>query len=300
MRLLTLFIAVSGLLCAAPSSAFAKVDVFACEPEWGALAKEIGGELVDVYTATKARQDVHHMRAKPSLLAAIRKADLVFCSGAALEGGWLPVLLQKAGGPDIQQNTMGWLMASDFVDKLEVMENVDRSMGHVHPQGNPHVHLNPDNIKDVAVVLAERLFLIDQANVVTYDANLAAFKERWKSASEVWKEKGGKLKGSNVVVYHKSWAYMTDWLGMNIIVSLEPKPGLPPTTSHLEGLLQTLKGKEVRAILVAPYENDKAAKWLSERTGIPVLHLPYTVGGSDKAVSLEALFEETIILLNGV
>ena len=290
-------IVVLGLLCAAPSSAYAKVNVFACEPEWAALSKGIGGDLVEVYTATKAHQDVHHMRAKPSLLAAMRKADLVFCSGASLESGWLPILLQKAGGANVQQNTVGWLMASDFVRKLEVMEEVDRSMGHVHPEGNPHVHLNPHNILDIADVLTERFFLIDQANGATYEANLSTFKNKWKTAIVAWESNGVGLKGSNVVVYHKSWTYLTDWLGINIIASLEPKPGLPPTTAHLESLLQSLKGKKVKAILVAPFENEEAAEWLSERTGTPVLHLPYTIGGSDNANTLKGLFDETLSML---
>ena len=294
------FIAVLGLLCAAPSSAFAKVSIFACEPEWAALSQEIGGNLVETYTATKAHQDVHHMRAKPSLLAAMRKADLVFCSGASLESGWLPILIKKAGGPDVQQNTVGWLMASDFVKKLEVMESVDRSMGHVHPEGNPHVHLNPHNLLDVADILTERLFLIDPDNGKTYEANLAAFENKWGRAIEQWEVQGESLKGSNVVVYHKSWTYLADWLGMNIVASLEPKPGLPPTTAHLESLLQSLKGKKVKAILVAPFENEDAAQWLSERTDIPVLHLPFTIGGSDSADSLNAVFNETLDQLNRV
>ncbi len=298
MRYLTRFIAVLGLLYAAPSSAFSQVNIFACTPEWAALSKEIGGDLVDVYVATKAHQDVHHMRAKPSLLAAMRKADLVFCSGASLEGGWLPILLQKAGGPDVQQQTVGWLMASDFVQKLEVMEHADRSMGHVHPEGNPHVHLNPRNILDVADILTERLFLIDQENGQAYETNLSAFNKKWNAAIIEWENAGRSLKGQNVVVYHKSWAYLTDWLGMNIIASLEPKPGLPPTTAHLERLLQSLKGENVRAILVAPFENEDAAEWLSERTQIPVLRLPYTIGGNDNADTLKDLFDETLSMLN--
>lgn len=297
MKYQTLFIAVMGLLLAAPSSASAKVNVFACTPEWAALSKEIGGDLVKVYTATKANQDVHHMRAKPSLLAAMRKADLVFCNGASLESGWLPILLQKAGSPDVQANTVGYLMASDFVKKLEVMEHADRSMGHVHPEGNPHVHLNPHNILDVADILTERLFLIDQTNGKAYEANLSTFENKWKTSINTWESQGASLKGSNVVVYHKSWSYLTDWLGINIIASLEPKPGLPPTTAHLESLLQSLKGKKVKAILVAPFENEDAAEWLSERTNIPVLHLPYTIGGNDNANTLKDVFDETISML---
>lgn len=297
MRYFIHLMAVMGLLCAAPSAAFAKVNVFACEPEWGALAEEIGGDLVEVYTATKAHQDVHHMRAKPSLLAAMRRTDLVFCSGAGLESGWLPILLKKAGGPDVQQNTVGWLMASDFVKKLEVMEYVDRSMGHVHPEGNPHVHLNPHNILDIAEILTERLFLIDRENGPAYDARFKVFRDHWQTLIKSWEAESVILKGSNVVVYHESWAYLNDWLGINTVASLEPKPGLPPTTAHLESLLNTLKGKQVKAILVAPFENSEGADWLAERTGIPVLHLPYTVGGSDQATNLEALFQETLSLL---
>ena len=297
MKYYFIFIAVLGLLCAAPSSASAKINIFACTPEWAALAEEIGGDLVDVYSATKAHQDVHHMRAKPSLLAAMRKADMVFCNGASLESGWLPILLKKAGKPEVQQNTVGWLMASDFVPKLEMMEHADRSMGHVHPEGNPHVHLNPHNILDIAAVLTERLFLIDPNHGIAYEANLLAFKNKWKESISTW-EASANFKGSNVVVYHKNWAYLTDWLDINTIASLEPKPGLPPTTAHLENVLQSLKGKNVKAILVAPFENEKAAKWLSERTDIPVLHLPYTIGGSDNSNTLKGLFDETLSMLN--
>ncbi len=287
-----------GLLIAAPASAQAKVNIFACEPEWGALAKEVGGSNVDIYTATKATQDVHHMRAKPSLLAAMRKADLVFCSGAALESGWLPILTQKAGGPDVQPNTVGWLMASDHVPKLEVMEKADRSMGHVHPEGNPHVHLNPEYIPQIADFLADRLYQIDPDNAGTYTDNLESFKARWNTNLNQWKVQAARLKGTNVIVHHKNWAYLTDWADINVVESLEPKPGLPPTTSHLESLLQSVKKQKVSAILVAPFENDEAAKWLSEKAAIPILYLPYTVGGNANASTLEGMFSETFRMLS--
>lgn len=293
---LSIFFA-SGLLLAAPTAALANVNVFACSPEWGALAKEIGGDYVSVYTATKAHQDVHHMRAKPSLLAEMRKADLVFCSGAALESGWLPILIQKAGGPDVQPNTVGWLMASDHVEKLETMQEADRSMGHVHPEGNPHVHLNPENILQISGFLADRLYQLDQAHAQAYAANLDAFQTRWSDHLKRWEQQATALQGMNIVVYHKSWTYLTDWAGMNVVGALEPKPGLPPTTAHLESLLQSVKTQKVSAILVAPFENEEAAEWLSEKTGIPVLHLPYTVGGSAQANTLDAMFDETFEML---
>jgi zinc/manganese transport system substrate-binding protein len=189
-------------------------------------------------------------------------------------------------------------MASDFVRKLGVMtHNVDRSMGHIHPEGNPHVHLNPNNLLEIADMLAERLIIIDQRNLSTYDTNLSTFKQKWSVLINEWNASASMLKGEKVIVYHKSWSYLLDWLGVDILTTLEPKPGLPPTSAHLETVLQTVKGQDVLGILVAPFENDKAAIWLSEKSDIPILHLPYTVGGDEQVTDLESLFTQSIKLL---
>jgi zinc/manganese transport system substrate-binding protein len=297
MKRILLFIAVLGALIALPSRAYATVNIFACEPEWAALAEEIGGDKVSVKSATNANQDVHHIRAKPSLLAAMRQADLVFCSGASLEIGWLPILIKKAGGPNVQPETIGWLMASDYVSKLEVMDKVDRSMGHVHPEGNPHIHLDPNNMAIIANVLAERLMLLDETDRPYYEQNLSAFQSKWGEYIRQWENTATPLKGKQVVVYHNAWAYLIKWLGMDVVATLEPKPGIPPTASHLENVLKNVQGKNVTAILVAPYENMDAAEWLSGKTGIPVLKQPFTVGGNNQAKDLKGLFDETIRLL---
>lgn len=297
MKIISTIILTAGLLLAAPSAALAKVNIFACTPEWGALAQEIGGDLVHVTTATHARQDVHHLRAKPSLLSAMRRADLVFCSGASLESGWLPLLLKKAGGPDVQPETIGWIMAANHVPKIGIMEHADRSMGHVHPEGNPHVHLNPENITIIAGVLADRLSLIDRENTPAYHQNLNNFTQTWNKALARWHDVRTALNGRKVVVYHNSWAYLLEWLGIEVLASLEPKPGIPPGAAHLEKVLQTVKNEQAAAILVAPYENKKPAQWLSERTGTPVLELPFTVGGNEAATDLFSLFDETLRLL---
>lgn len=294
MKKLSLLIAGLGMLMAFPTSASAKVNIFACAPEWGALAQEIGGDKVDVYTASNANQDIHHMRAKPSLLAAMRRADLVICSGASLEIGWLPILLNKAGSAQVQEGNIGSIMASDYVPLLEVMQNVDRSMGHVHPEGNPHVHLNPKNILLVSKVIADRLSEIDITNSSVYQNNYSRFNSDWGQAISHWKTQIGSLKGQKVVVYHKSWTYLLNWLGMMSVASLEPKPGIPPNASHLEKVLQDIKGKNVKGILVAPFENEKAAQWLSEKAGIPIIKLPFTVGGNAQAKDLKSLFEDTV------
>lgn len=276
-----------------PVAAQAKTNVFACEPEWGALAKEIGGDDVDVTIATSAHQDPHHIKAKPSLLAAMRKADLAFCNGASLEVGWLPVLRQKAAGPDTV-----FLYAADYVNKLDIPAKVDRAMGDVHPDGNPHIVSDPRNMLAVAGVLADKLAEIDPEHAQGYEGRSATFQKNWQSLIAGWKQQASGLNGANVVVYHTLWRYMLNWLGVNDVASLEPKPGIPPTASHLEEVLKAVQGKKVTAILVAPYEDEKAAEWLSGKTGIPVVHLPFTVGGDDKADTLEHLYDETIRLLS--
>lgn len=297
MKKLSFIILGLGLLITAPIPAFAKVNIFACAPEWGALAQEIGGDKVDVYTASKANQDIHHMRAKPSLIAAMRKADLVICSGASLEIGWLPILLQKAGKLDVQEGNVGSIMAADYVPLLEVMQNVDRSMGHVHPEGNPHIHLDPNNILLVSKVISERLSEIDFSNERFYDENQREFSKRWTQSIVQWEKQASGLKGENIVVYHKSWTYLLHWLGINSVASLEPKPGIPPTASHLEKVLKDIQGKNVRGILVAPFESAKAATWLSEKSGIPIINMPFTVGGNNHAKDLKSLFDDTITRL---
>lgn len=289
---------VVGLLMAAPLTAQAEVRIFACEPEWAALAEEIGGDKVEAFAATHAKQDPHHIRARPSLIVKARHADLILCSGAGLEVGWLPILLQKAGA-DVQPGSVGYLIASKIVPILEKQAVVDRSMGDVHPEGNPHVHLNPHNILVVAKELTKRLQSIDAANAETYSNRLINFTSRWQHATARWESEASGLKGAPVVVHHKAFSYLLDWLEINAVASLEPKPGIPPTTSHLEGLLQQLKEKPTSAIIRAPYEPEEASEWLSEKTGIPTIVLPYTIDGDAESSNLFSLFERSIKLLKG-
>jgi zinc/manganese transport system substrate-binding protein len=277
-----------------PTSAQAQVQVFACEPEWGALAQAVGAGRTQVTVATTARQDAHYVRAKPSLLAAMRRADLVICSGAALESGWLPILLRRAGGPGVQPGAPGHLMAADHVPRLGVMAHADRAMGHVHPEGNPHVHLNPHNIARVGAVLSERLAAIDPQGAQAYRAAHAAFARDWAAHTERWEAQAASLSGRRVVVMHQGWDYLLDWLGMEAAASLEPKPGLPPTARHMEAVAQAVEGGGVVAIWLAPHENPDAARWLSDRAGLPVLDLPYTVGGDAAAGDLVGLFDVTL------
>ena len=290
-----------GLAAAAPlSPALAEVRVFACEPEWAALAQAVGGDDVVVHSATHGRQDPHHIRARPSLIAQVRRADVLVCSGAELESGWLPVLMQRGARHQIQPGQPGHMTAADHVAVLDRPDTVDRSLGDIHPSGNPHVHLDPRNVEILASELARRLVRIDPANADAYRSRLASFRAGWAEALKTWRHRISGLRGMEVIVYHEAWAYLLQWTGLKKVASLEPLPGIPPSASHLQEVLERARDTGAKAILRAPYEPRDASEWLSARTGIPVLELPYTVGGHPKAHDLVSLFEVTVTLLEEV
>ena len=280
----------------ASAASYQKVKVFACEPEWAALAQEIGGDKVEAFSATSATQNPHYIRARPSLISKVRKADLLICSGASLEVGWLPVLLKKASS-DLQPGSAGYLMAANLVTMLEVPVVVDRSMGDIHPEGNPHLHLNPYNLIIVGEVLADRLSEIDPETASFYKNRFQDFSSRMQKAISRWESEAAELKGKPVVVHHKSFSYLIDWLGMKGVGALEPKPGIPPTASHLKNLLQQLRNSPADVIIRTPYDPAGASEWFSEKTGTRAVVLPYTIGGDSQSGDLFALFDRIIALL---
>ncbi|MCK9380999.1 MAG: zinc ABC transporter substrate-binding protein [Sulfuritalea sp.] len=274
--------------------AFAALNILACEPEWGALAQELGGDKVSIYNATNAFQDPHHVQAKPSLLARARNADLVVCTGSQLEIGWLPILQQQAGNPKIQTGQPGNFEAARLVRMLEVPSSVDRSLGDVHPGGNPHIQTDPRNIGLVAAGLAQRLAEVDPANSAFYQANYKAFAERWKAAILNWEKQAAPLKGMNIVVHHKAFVYLENWLGLKEIAALEPKPGVEPTSAHLSEVLALLQRQPAKAVIRAAYTDGRGSEWLAERAKIPAVMLPFTVGGSERAKDLFGLYDDTV------
>jgi zinc/manganese transport system substrate-binding protein len=289
-----------SFLAVLSSSASAALNVFACEPEWGALAKELGGDKVVVFTATTALQDAHRIEARPSLIARARNADLVACSGSELEIGWLPLLLTQSGNGRIQPGLPGFLEAAQFVPRIEIPKVVDRSLGDIHPGGNPHIHTDARNIARVAEVMSQRLAQLDPQNAAAYKSQSEAFGARWQTAIQRWERAGARLKDVPVVVFHRDFSYFIRWMGMREAGSLEPRPGIPPTPAHLAGLVEQMKRAPAKVIIYSPYNDPRAAQFLSERTGIPAVMIPFTVGGSDKANDLFALFDETIALLLAV
>jgi len=251
----------------------AALQVLACEPEWGALVKALGGKHVKLYTATTNQQDPHHIQARPSLIAKDRRADLMVCTGAELEVGWLPLLLRKSANPNIQAGKPGYFMATDYVALLDKPTELDRSHGDVHAAGNPHIHLDPDRIQIVAKALSQTLITIDPSNQTDYQNKLDSFIKQWQNSIYQWRKQIGVLKGKSIVAYHKSWIYLQQWLGLNEMAILETKPGIPPTSSHLSHLLASMKHTPADVIIHASYQDDKAASWLSKKTGIPTVAL---------------------------
>ncbi|MBK9657085.1 MAG: zinc ABC transporter substrate-binding protein [Rhodanobacteraceae bacterium] len=274
------------------------LNVFACEPEWGALTRELAGDAVTLDVATSALQDVHQIEAKPSLIAKMRRADLVVCSGAELEAGWLPQLIRQSGNSKVASGP-GSFMATDQVVTLDKPSELDRAAGDVHPQGNPHVQLDPYRVLAIAKALAARLAQLDPGNAAVYTQRLADFSTRWQAAIPNWEARAAPLKGRKVVVHHASWVYLLTWLGVEQIGTLEPKPGVPPTSGHLAGLIEITKAQSALAILSAAYQDPKAGEWLAERTGVPALVLPFTVGGDDQAKDLFGLYDATLDRLLG-
>ena len=273
------------------------IEVFVCEPEWGSLLEELAGDRAEITVATTAFQDPHRLQARPSLIAAVRRADLVVCTGADLEVGWLPLLLRRSGNAKIQAGNPGYFLAAEFVRRLEVPKSIDRAQGDVHPQGNPHIHLNPRNIRRVADALAKRLTVLDASNGSDYEARLADFQERWRDATQRWEDRAMKIQGMRLASHHRSFSYLADWLELDIVATLESKPGVPPSGAQLAALLEQLTPNPPLGVIRTPYENEKPSKWLAERLELAEIKLPYTIGGTVDSIDLFTLYDESIRML---
>lgn len=275
-------------------TALADINIFACEPEWASLSEELGGEHVTVFSATTGLQDPHYIQARPSLIAKARRADLLVCTGAELEVGWLPLLQQKSGNPVIQTGAPGYFMAANTVRLSDVPTVLDRSQGDVHVAGNPHIQTSPVNILNVAQALTKRLQALDGANAALYEQRWQDFSQRWQLAINKWQQQAAPLNGVAVVVQHNSWGYLFDWLGLNKVATLEVKSGVPPTVDDLNTVLNKLKVTPANIVIHAAYQPSRATDWLVDKTGITKVTLPFTIGGDDESTNLFTLFDDTI------
>lgn len=285
------------LLVAIVAPAHAALNVFATVPEWGALAQALGGDDVKVAVGTTALQDPHHIEAKPSLIARTRNADLVIATGAELESGWLPLVLQQAGNPKVRPGQPGYFEAASHVALLDKPARLDRSEGDVHAAGDPHIQTDPRNIARVASALAARLAELDPANAEAYRSRYRAFDERWRAAIARWEREAAPLRGAPILVQHKAFTYLIAWLGMKEVAALEPKPGVEPTVAWLSEVLAIVQRQPVKMVLRAAFQGDRASAWIAERARIPAVMLPFTVGGTPEAKDLFGLFDDTIARL---
>ncbi|MBY5992277.1 metal ABC transporter solute-binding protein, Zn/Mn family [Ferrimonas balearica] len=271
------------------------LSVFACEPEYAALVSELAPEA-SVYSATTALQDPHQIQARPSLIAKVRRADLLVCAGAELEVGWLPMLQMKANNPKARDGQPGMFYAAEQVETLDQLTQVDRTMGDVHADGNPHLQFSPSRMLAIAEALTERLAQVDPQNAEAYRTNLADFRARWQAAIPRWEAQAAPLKGKKVIAYHTSFRYLFDWLGMEQVGDLEPKPGLPPTTGHLATLLKRADEGDLMAVIHTGYQDSRGAQWLADRAALPRVRLPFGPG-EEGIADLFALYDRVIAQL---
>lgn len=289
VRLMTMLVLVAACLPAG-----AALQVFATVPEWAALVREIGGDKVSVFTATTALQDPHRIEARPSLLAQARRAQLVVATGADLEAGWLPLVVRDSGNAAIQPGRPGYFEAARYVTLLDVPAVLDRTHGDVHAAGNPHIQLDPRNFFRIGEALAARFGELDPPNAAAYLAGYRAFAEKWQTAVARWEKDAAPLRGVPVLAHHDSFVYLAHWLGFKVTGTLEPKPGIEPTSGQLAGLVARQQAAPARMVLRTAYQSDGPSLWIAGKTGIPAVMLPFTVGGTPEAGDLTGLFDDTI------
>ncbi|HET7775296.1 MAG TPA: zinc ABC transporter substrate-binding protein [Azospira sp.] len=282
------------LLLAFTLPAQAALNVLATVPEWAALVKEIGGDKVNVVSATTGLQDPHRIEAKPSLIARGRNAQLLVATGAELEVGWLPLVQRESGNPAIQSGQPGYFEAARHVALRDVPAALDRAHGDVHAGGNPHIQLDPRHYLKIGEALAERLAQLDPAQAAAYRAGYRSFAERWQVALARWEARAAPLKGVPVLVQHDAFPYLNAWLGLKQAGVLEPKPGLEPSSGYLAEVLARQKASPARMVLRPAYQYDAPSRWIADKAGIPAVVLPFTVGGDAEAKDLFSLFDDTV------
>jgi zinc/manganese transport system substrate-binding protein len=275
--------------------AYADLHVIASTPDLAALAREVGGKGADVTSLAKGTEDPHFVDAKPSFIRLLNRADVLIEGGADLEIGWLPPLILNARNPKIQLGQPGRIIASDEIKLLEVPTGpIDRSMGDVHPFGNPHFTMDPLNGKIIARVLMERFCAIGPADCPMFKANLKQFEDKLDARLAVWQKQMAGLKGAKTISYHKSFSYLAQRFGFQVVNTIEPKPGIPPSPSHVRDLVDQMKNEGVKLILVEPNHERKTPMFVAQETGAKVALVPSMVGGTKEAADYFALFESIV------
>ncbi len=271
MKLITALISSLTLAVALAGSASAKIKVVATLPDYAAIARDVGGDNVEVTTLAKPTEDPHFVDARPSFVVQLRNADVLIDGGAELEMGWLPPLLQNARNPKVQSGQPGRVEASQGIRLMEVPAELSRAAGDVHAMGNPHFMVDPIIAKAVAQHIAQTFAAVDPAHAAAYQTNEQRFETTINARLQEWGAKLLPYRGQSLVAYHDSWPYFAHRFGFNISLFLEPKPGIPPSPSHLANVISQMKAQKIKAIIVEPYHDRKIAEKVAQATGAKVV-----------------------------
>lgn len=278
MKTILFNLAAAGLIGTGALMPSKKVNVVATTPDLASIAELIGGDAVDVKALAKPTEDAHFVDPKPSSIVTLNRADMLIDGGAELELGWLPALLQSARNPKIAAGAPGRVVASQGIRLLEIPTTFDRSKGDVHALGNPHFLIDPVNARTVAGRIAAQLSQIDPANAAKYNANLKAFEARMDAKLAEWQKQLAPYAGAKIVTYHKDFPYLAARFKLDVVETLEPKPGIAPSPAHLAEVITTMKAKGAKVILVQPFQNRKTAETVARQTGATILDLAQQPG----------------------
>jgi zinc/manganese transport system substrate-binding protein len=284
--------------CPPAARAAGKIKIVTATTDLASLAQEVGGDHIEVESIARGYQDPHFVEAKPSFLLKLRQADLLIVVGLELEIGWLPPLINQSGNPRIQPNSAGYLDASQFAEILEKPTGiVTRAMGDVHPFGNPHYWLDPENGRRVAQGIANKLASMQPGEAAYFNSRLADFSKRLTDAEKIWDVEMQPYHGRKVITYHRSWPNFLKHFGLVSVGEVEPRPGIPPTPSHTLELINMMKRDSVKIILVEPYFDLKTPNAIARETGAQVVVMPPSVGGEKEITDYFKLFDYDLALL---
>jgi zinc/manganese transport system substrate-binding protein len=292
---INIFFIIFVLGLVSPSMTWAKLNIVTTTEDIASIVKEVGGDLVKVKTIIKGYQDPHYIQAKPSFMLQVNRADLLIYQGLELEIGWLPILIQGGRNKKVLPGRLGLLDLSQSITPLNIpMRGVDRSVGDIHPLGNPHYHLDPQNGFLMANYISRRLTQLDPSNADAFKANLENFSKRLENKIKAWKARMEKFLNFKVITYHATWNYLLDFLYLESVGTIENRPGIPPTGKHLSELAAAMKQTHTRVILQSNFFENEFSELLASKTNGEVLVLPASVGGSKDAQSYIALFDVLI------
>ncbi len=274
-----------------PVAIFSDLKIAVTYPYIGAVVKEVAKERVDVYVLAKGDWDPHFVVPRPSLISKVRRADGLIINGGELEIGWLPPLIRRASNSSIAEGSKGYLDLSKYIEFLEKPTKLDRADGDIHPRGNPHFQLDPSNILTLANIARDYLGRLDPKHKQEYDLNYEKFKQMWSLKLKEWEKNMKDKNGIKVVQYHNNLAYFNKAYGLKNIGTIEPLPGIPPSSRHTIELIKLMKEQKPVAILHDVYHSTKTAKFISQKTGVPIIIMPHDIKALDEIENLVSLFD---------